>query len=129
MSGAPLKTCSRCGKDKPLEEFHPKTGERAGVHAYCKPCFNAYKRDRRATGAWKEREKTYNDRYNVEKLYNITLEEFNRLVEAAGGVCEICGGPPKGRSRLSVDHNHKTGKVRVFYAAPATQFWATLMTA
>lgn len=33
------------------------------------------------------------------------------MLEAQGGVCAICGGVT-GYKRLTVDHNHTTGKVR-----------------
>jgi len=41
----------------------------------------------------------------------ITDEEYERLLAEQEGGCAICGNPPKTR-RLSVDHNHRTGKVR-----------------
>jgi hypothetical protein len=46
------------------------------------------------------------------KKYGITLDEYDRLFHSQGGVCRICRLPdPTGR-RLSVDHDHKTGRVR-----------------
>jgi uncharacterized protein YbaR (Trm112 family) len=33
-------------------------------------------------------------------------------VAEQGGRCAICGGKPKFRGRLSVDHNHKTNERR-----------------
>lgn len=45
------------------------------------------------------------------RRYGITLEQFNALMSAQGGVCAICGKPPQARS-LSVDHNHTTGAIR-----------------
>jgi hypothetical protein len=41
----------------------------------------------------------------------VSDEEYAALLEAQHGGCAICGNPPKTR-RLSVDHNHRTGKVR-----------------
>ena len=50
------------------------------------------------------------------KKYKMTLEDYNKLVENQKGLCAICENEPGGMSnskkRLSVDHNHKTGKVR-----------------
>lgn len=37
--------------------------------------------------------------------------EYEALLAAQGGVCAICGNPPKNR-RLHIDHDHKTGRIR-----------------
>ena len=51
--------------------------------------------------------------------YSLTLESWDALYQKQGGVCAICGNPEididsrtKAARRLSVDHNHVTGKVR-----------------
>lgn len=41
--------------------------------------------------------------------YGLTQEAFDNLLESQKGLCLICLRPPKGPS---VDHDHKTGKVR-----------------
>lgn len=51
------------------------------------------------------------------KIYGLTEEEFLVLLQKQNGVCAICGRPERrkirGRvTRLSVDHCHKTGRVR-----------------
>ena len=57
---------------------------------------------------------------NLRRLYGFGEEEYTRLVEAAGGVCAICGEPPvKGRGKkLVVDHDHETGNLRGLLCAP-----------
>ena len=49
--------------------------------------------------------------------FGITLDTYNEMKDAQGGVCAICKQPEtlshKGTLRsLAVDHNHKTGEVR-----------------
>ncbi len=54
--------------------------------------------------------------------YGITVDDYNMLLSKQKGLCDVCGNPEtatrKSRSgtvrllQLSVDHNHKTGKVR-----------------
>lgn len=47
----------------------------------------------------------------LQKIYGITLEEYNGLLESQDGGCAICGRKPTGKA-LHVDHNHKNGDVR-----------------
>lgn len=47
----------------------------------------------------------------LRERYNITLDEYDRMLETQGGTCAICHQAPNGR-RLDVDHDHTTGKVR-----------------
>lgn len=46
------------------------------------------------------------------KKYGITLVARDEMEKEQGGVCAICGHPPKTR-RLAVDHNHKFKYLRV----------------
>jgi Recombination endonuclease VII len=48
------------------------------------------------------------DRYGQRylRMYGLTVATYNAMLEAQGGVCAICGQPP-GRTRLSVDHDHR----------------------
>lgn len=41
--------------------------------------------------------------------YGLTKDEYNALLEACGGSCEICQKAPE---RLVIDHDHDTGAVR-----------------
>lgn len=43
--------------------------------------------------------------------YNITLGEYDRMLELQNGVCAICKLPQLYK-RLAVDHDHKSGKIR-----------------
>lgn len=49
--------------------------------------------------------------------YGISVEQYDEMLEQQNGVCRICGQPPakegwKTVTRLHVDHDHETGKVR-----------------
>jgi hypothetical protein len=59
----------------------------------------------------------------LKRKYGITLEQYKQMLEAQEGVCAICKRPEvsygrikdwriRSPKRLSVDHNHKTGKIR-----------------
>jgi len=47
----------------------------------------------------------------LKRKYGITQEDYDLMLENQSHGCNICGAP-RGRSRLSVDHCHTTGKVR-----------------
>lgn len=53
----------------------------------------------------------YSSDKKLEWRYGITRKEYNRLLEEQNGRCALCTRPPS-RTRLHVDHNHKTGRVR-----------------
>lgn len=60
----------------------------------------------------KNRTRTQEIRKNIRLKhdYGITLEKYKAMYDEQGGVCAICGLPS--HKALSVDHDHKTGKVR-----------------
>jgi hypothetical protein len=71
--------------------------------------------------AWIHRQRedpAYRERQRAKELartlaqYGLTIEAYNRLVAKQEGRCLICHGTPKVYSRLMVDHDHKTDKVR-----------------
>lgn len=55
--------------------------------------------------------------YNLKRMYGISRETYERMLQEQGGVCAVCCKPEstlrKGKlCELSVDHNHTTGEVR-----------------
>jgi hypothetical protein len=52
--------------------------------------------------------------------FGITIEEYDKILAEQDGRCAICGStdPGKGKTRFSVDHDHKTGKVRGLLCDP-----------
>jgi hypothetical protein len=51
-------------------------------------------------------------RKHLRSTYNLTLAEYDAMLEAQGGACGICSGPPTVHGRFYVDHCHATMKVR-----------------
>jgi len=45
------------------------------------------------------------------RVFGITLDQYENLAAAQDNRCAICGKPETGK-RLSVDHDHQTGRVR-----------------
>lgn len=79
------------------------------------PTTKAVKNDRRTYKMTSEAMR----HYGLMQNYGLSLETYNVMLAAQGGVCAICKGNetyvPKGHTKakpLSVDHNHTTGAIR-----------------
>lgn len=46
------------------------------------------------------------------RAYGMTADDYVTMLSKQSGVCAICHGVNKSGKRLSVDHDHSTGKVR-----------------
>lgn len=44
----------------------------------------------------------------LKNRYNMTIEDYNKMLEKQNGLCAIC----REKKKLSVDHDHNTGKIR-----------------
>ena len=92
-------TCTKCGKIKTAEEFPPdkRNPRRDGRSSNCRKC---------AVDA--------NRRQKYPKKFGITLEQYNEMLVAQGGVCAICLQPEavSREQHLAVDHDHTSNKVR-----------------
>lgn len=73
----------------------------------CNPCYQKQWKaaDHLAGKRWREKNKDYLANRELIRAYNITLDKYNELLNAQGGVCFICKEPPQGK-RLAVDHDH-----------------------
>lgn len=70
---------------------------------------------KRGTMTKAEYERRWQRRYNLKYDFGITVEDYDRMFAAQGGVCSLCKRPPKikkdgtpkwGACRLAVDHDH-----------------------
>jgi hypothetical protein len=102
MSGTSTKgekkyDCKHCGHRGPAADFrtpHQKSGSK--YYDYCNTCHG---------------EQARRSRYKL--LYNITPEEYDKILAFQKGKCFICEKKPaEGRMRLAVDHCHKSGLIR-----------------
>ncbi|RJQ37454.1 MAG: hypothetical protein C4555_06370 [Dehalococcoidia bacterium] len=132
-----LRTCKKCGVDKPLDQFRLAKSVQKGKTYYCrlytcKICINKQHKEWRERNpeyqrAWQQkniqRQAEYHQRwvnqggkvirlrYKLKSLYGLSIEEYVELSNKQGGVCAIYRqSEPKGR--LCVDHDHQTGQVR-----------------
>jgi len=54
--------------------------------------------------------KHYRDNRRIK--FGVTPGEYNRMLKKQSGVCRICEEVCKSGNKLSVDHNHKNGRIR-----------------
>lgn len=121
------RQCYKCELVKPLDEFRRAT-EAGRNRAVCKACLYKTNRDRirdkdKLPGVKEARLAAQRERYIkkadiraeyfLKRFYNMTLEDYNALLDKQGGVCALCEEPEtavtrstKVVKRLSVDHDH-----------------------
>lgn len=113
------KRCPRCERVLPRSAFRLRPN--GWSESYCVPCMSAYSAEHAV-----HRSKRSSESQRVRNIarYGLTVEQFDEMVAAQGGVCAICGQAPvavKGIAPalrpardpvLHIDHDHETGRVR-----------------
>ncbi len=108
-----MKICTKCGIEKPLDDYYRRSGRPQGVQSACKECCCASVRSRKArlmrSGEWDATAKRDAQlRYN----FGIGIERYDDMLAAQSGVCAICGSTCSSGRNLAVDHCHETGRIR-----------------
>lgn len=114
------RRCTACRQFKPESDFHRHA--KNGFQTACKPCsasrFAHYQKQNRERHLQRlAKDPEYFRRFKLQSMYGITVEQYDAMLAAQGGLCAICRKPEvrklRGRvARLVVDHCHATGKVR-----------------
>lgn len=128
-----MKLCTKCNKEKPLTEFNRDRSRKDGYRSSCRSCSKQskeyqqkyyLKNKNEILEKTKEYRKKHPGWYKQQKRiqllykYNLTLEDYDFMFEGQNGICAICGEPETEisrygtLSRLCVDHDHKTNRVR-----------------
>ena len=113
------KRCLTCGEEKELTEFYQSKTPRYNtnickISSYCKPCDIANKRKRYYANHERElensklRKKRYKNVANYYAKYDLSQEDVQAMRDTQNNCCAIC----KQETKLCVDHNHSTNKVR-----------------
>ena len=133
-----MKRCKKCGQTKPFTDFYAMAGMKDGYRNDCKACNLAAAAARHKANPqpardrarrWKQenperdaaRQRAYREsgrksisdrRSYLKRTYGISLEQYDEMLAAQGGVCAICGCTPRDDISLHVDHDHTTGEIR-----------------
>jgi hypothetical protein len=96
-----MKTCCKCRQAKPPEAFARNRAKKDGLQERCKDCCKFHYH----TSGYTVRQREL----ALKKKYNLTPEAYESMASLQEFSCAICGD---NTSKLHVDHNHTTGKVR-----------------
>lgn len=89
-----FKECAKCKIVKAQSEFYLHRDRKDGLYYCCKSCSTV-------------------DTTKLRTKYGLTVEKYDKILKSQNNGCAICGNhEPVGNRRLSVDHSHKTGKMR-----------------
>lgn len=130
-----MKICGICKNELLESNFYKNKKAKDGFQYACKLCMKQYSNNRRKLlmsdpktakirrdkeKRWAEEKKIRNpEAYKaistdslLKKTYGISLQEFDKLSRLQNNVCAICHSKCATYSRLSVDHDHETDKIR-----------------
>jgi hypothetical protein len=126
------KKCSRCHEELPVGLFRRNLIAKSKLDYWCRPCRAASHREwrnnhpeqfRKTQQRYYKRRIQRNPNFlrehyrkyyparrnaNYQKLYGITLTQYESWAEEQGGKCACCGET----SKLFVDHCHHSGEIR-----------------
>ena len=110
------KICTKCKIEKPVSCFYKNCGNKDGLTYICIQCNAKYKKDNRKR--YSEQQAQYVKNHpeirsrRILKTYGLTAEAYHKMFVSQKGVCAVCKKPCSRNTFLSVDHDHKTGRVR-----------------
>ena len=109
------KICSRCRKEKPLSDFSRQSNAPSGLNYVCRDCMRERGRAyyQRNKVIRKEHHRVNNRKSMLKHYYGLSPEQYDVMYQRQEGCCAICGKHQSSFARrLTVDHCHKTGKIR-----------------
>ena len=120
-----LRHCAKCHLDKDQEVFYKNRSRPDGLDEYCKGCRkesnSIYGKTSTGKATRKVNRETYYSRHKTRLLaktkyrkHGIDQEQYDNMLAKQNGVCAICKKPEnkKNTKKLSIDHYHKTNKIR-----------------
>lgn len=116
------KICNQCKEPKKFQEFYKQKNGKFGLSGKCKSCCSengkrSYKNDperfKKTTQRYFENNPGARQRTRIKYHYNLTMEEYQKLIEEHENKCAVCDKPRSElKKELDIDHCHTTGKIR-----------------
>jgi hypothetical protein len=105
--------CSSCKETKDESLFPKATGKARGYAWICKRCKIVKRKEKQASMS-QEDWASLNRSYWLKSQYNMSLEDYNKLLREQNHKCKICkiDETEVMKQTLYVDHNHQTGEIR-----------------
>lgn len=96
------KYCPKCDRFQDRSEFYTNRAAKDGLASYCKPC------DIKNNKKWRENNKELASNINIDnkrlRIYKMTKDQFEELLDKQEYKCAICENYLGGR--ITIDHNH-----------------------
>lgn len=107
-----IKTCTKCLSRKPKSEFYLKgdVNKPENLKPRCKSCYQEDTKKFKQNSLWQQSAQ-YRQKHMVQhymRKYGMSASEALALSKDRTGICEIC----RIVTKLVVDHDHGTGKMR-----------------
>jgi hypothetical protein len=98
------KICCKCKNEKSIDSFSIDNSKKDKLSAYCKKCISTTTAENRR---YYDRKYSLRDAGCTEVL---TKQRYREMISAQNNKCGIC---EKEMSTHCIDHDHKTGKIRM----------------
>ena len=103
------KYCGCCKQNLILSKFAKNKAKKDGLQERCTPCRKMHHQ----TVKHLRKKPTQEQKRNfLIRSYGLTIEQFDLMLKSQRNKCAICKTKEWGRPSPSIDHCHKTGKVR-----------------
>lgn len=108
-----MKQCAKCKEYRIEREFQKDRTTKDGYDYNCKSCNSAESKALWASEKGKKSQQARSRKYELRRLYGITLQQYEIMFIEQNGSCAICSIKQEEVGRnFDVDHDHKTGIVR-----------------
>lgn len=96
------KICTQCKQEKPVSEYNKRLRSKDGLRNNCKDC------DHKSEHRYRKQNPSQAALAAIRQKYGLQEHAYKEMLEKHNYQCDIC----ESKTRLCIDHCHKTGKIR-----------------